>query len=123
MPAAGLDSGAMATNDPQREPGPRDGGAPLDRFLRTYVEDSTLWPVLAVAALILASCGAALLLLALVDRNPFAGAALLVLVWMSGDVLRGDLRRRRLGATGGVVLGLWALAAAVAAAGAWLGVV
>lgn len=79
--------------------------------------------MLAVAALILASCGAALLLLALVDRNPFAGAALLVLVWMSGDVLRGDLRRRRLGATGGVVLGLWALAAAVAAAGAWLGVV
>ena len=94
----------------------------FERHLAVFFEDSTLWPVLAVAVLIFTTLGAALLLLGLLDRNLFALAALIVLVWMSIDVM---LRRRRAhGRVGliGVLLGLfWGLSIAAAVVVAQLG--
>jgi hypothetical protein len=110
------------------DPPPGDAGRPeepegegLERWIAPYFQDSTLWPVLAVAAAIGVTGMASLLLLAAVDRNPYAAAALLALAWMSGDAaLRERRARRRLGLAGRSILALWALGAAAALA-AWLG--
>jgi hypothetical protein len=53
---------------------------------------------------------AAVLLLAVVDRHLYAMAALLCLVWMSGDAMARQLRaRRRIGLVGASILAVWAL--------------
>ncbi len=93
----------------------------LDAVLGPFITDSLLWPVGIVAGLAMAMFGAAILLLAL-ERNLFAWAALLGLVFVTVDSLRGDLRRRRLGPGGVVLLSVWVLAISGAVAGLSLGV-
>ena len=71
--------------------------------------------MLAVAIAILVTLVAAVILLAVVDRNLPAMAALLALAWMSGDAtLRQRRSRRRLGLLGGTILAVWALGALAA---------
>jgi hypothetical protein len=89
----------------------------LDRWVEPYFRDSTLWPVLVVAAAIAVTLVAALLVLAVVDRNLYGMGALLALGWMSVDATWRDLRaRRRIGLVSGAVLAVWALGAAAAVA-------
>lgn len=95
-------------------------GSRLDAWLGPYLTDSLLWPVTIVAALALALFGSAILLLA-VERNAFAWVVLLGLVAVTADGLRGDLRRRRLGPGGALVLGVWLLAILAAVVAASLG--
>lgn len=78
----------------------------IDRHLAIFVEDSALWPVMLAAVLAFTAGGAALMLLAVAERNLFAVAALLILLWMSVDFL---VRRRRFGAIGGFIVALWVL--------------
>lgn len=98
-------------SDPEEPPG-------VDRFLRPYVEDPALWPILVILVVTLVMFLAVALLLAVRGRNAFAIAALLILAWMSVDPV---VRARRLGTTGRLALVVWALAAAAAAAAVWLG--
>ena len=94
-----------------------------ERWIEPYFRDSALWPVLIVAAAIAVTLGASLLLLALVDREPAAMAALLVLGWMSGNATLRQLRaRRRIGLVGGSIAALWALAGAAALAARLTGI-
>jgi hypothetical protein len=94
----------------------------LERWIEPYFRDSTLWPVLLVAAAILTTLLATVLVLALADRNLAAMAALLALGWMSVDATLRVLRaRRRLGLVGASILGVWLLAAAAAIAARWSG--
>lgn len=102
--------GPRAGDDDPSEERERVG---LDRHLAIFVEESTLWPVLVAAVLALTTGGAALMLLALGDRNLFAIAALLILLWMSVDF---TVRRRRLGVAGGLILTFW-VSSALAALG------
>ena len=103
---------------PRRE----DDGAPapasrrLEQWIRPFFTDSTLWPVLFVMAAVLATFGAAMLLLAVGERNGFAIAALALLLVMSADLVYRDLRRGRLGLAGGAIVGLWLLIGLIAAA-------
>jgi hypothetical protein len=103
----------METQPDDREPHEPGEKSGLERHLAVFVEDSTLWPVLLAGVLIFATGGAALLLLALGDRNPFAIAALLILLWMSVDI---PVRRRRFGRIGGLLVLLW-VASGLAALG------
>jgi hypothetical protein len=87
----------------------------LDRWIEPYFRDSTLWPVLAVAAAIAVTLVATLLVLAVVDRNLYAMGALLALGWMSADAAWRDFgARRRVGLVSGAILAVWALGAAAA---------
>jgi len=90
----------------------------FERWIEPYFRDSTLWPVLAVAAAILITLLAMVLVLAVADRNLAAMAALLALGWMSADLTLRELRsRRRPGLVGASILVVWVLgiAAAIAA--------
>jgi hypothetical protein len=98
-----------------------DGGSRLERWLGPYFTDSTLWPVTFAAVVVLVLLGAALLIFAARERNPFAAAALLGLAWISADAVRSSRRAGRLGAVGRAILALWALVAGVAAAALALG--
>ena len=89
----------------------------FERWIEPYFRDSTLWPVLIVAVSILVTLVAAVLLLAVVDRQLYAMAALLALAWMSGDAMLRQLRtRRRVGLLGAGILAVWALAGVAALA-------
>ena len=89
----------------------------FERWLEPYFRDSSLWPVLVVAAAILVTVLAAVLVLAVGDRNPAAIAALLALLWASADATLRELRsRRRLGLVGASILAVWALGSAAALA-------
>src|SRR5262247_436068 len=93
----------------------------LERWIAPYFRDSTLWPVLAVAAATAVTGLASLLLLAAVDRSPYAATGVLVLAWIGVDVaLRERRALGRTGLAGRSVLALWALGA-VAALAAWRG--
>jgi hypothetical protein len=95
----------------------------FERWIEPYFRDSTLWPVLAVAAAIVVTLLAMVLVLAVADRNLAAMAALLALGWMSTDATRRELRSRRsLGLVGGAILVVWALGAAAAIAARWVGI-
>lgn len=107
------------------EPGepPSDGEkeqSRLDAWLGPFLTDSLLWPVTIAAGTALVMFASAILLLA-ARRNPFAWAALVGLVLMTADGLRGDVRRRKLGPGGAVVVSIWTLAVVVAVAVSWLG--
>ena len=105
-------------------PGDDDGREPrnLDDWLRQFVSDSTLVPVALVAAGCFTAIGAGVLLAALWARNLPAIAALVLLAGMSIDALLRDRRRRgRLGFASRLVLALWVLSGAAAAAALALG--
>lgn len=103
-----------APEEPEEAPG-------LDRHIRPYFSDPALWPVTIVLLIVFATFGATILLTALRSRNLFAVGALLALAVATAEAVRLDLRRRRLGAASGLILGLWALSALVAAVAAWFG--
>jgi hypothetical protein len=103
-------------------PSERATGSRLDAWIEPYFRDSTLWPVLVVAAAILVTLAAALLLLALVERDLYAIAALLAAGWISGDFVLRDVRGHgRVGLAGGTLLALWAMGAVAAAVARGLG--
>lgn len=86
--------------------------------LRTFLEEPTLWPVLAAGVGIAGTLVAALLVLAIQDRNPFAILGFGLLAVMAGRGLLGAVRERRLGAPR--VLGIAVAGCAVVAAAAYL---
>jgi hypothetical protein len=88
----------------------------FDRALRTFLEDSALWPVLAVVVLVAATLGATLLVLAIQDRSLPASGALALLGGAGLKGLVDAFRRRSFGAIGAVFLCIAALGAGLAAA-------
>ena len=83
------------------------GGSRVDAALAIYLKDSSLWPVLIAGIATFTTLGAWLVWMVWVGRNPFGGAALLLLLGMSVDLWVRDLRARRFGATSWIVLGWW----------------
>jgi len=88
----------------------------VDRFVRPFVQESTLWPVL-VVVIGHAAVGIALLLLQGVrDGSLAAWAALALLAWLSLHAPVYEARRqRRPGPLSAIVLAGWALGAVLAA--------
>jgi hypothetical protein len=106
--------------DPGGEPGGKPRG--VDEWLRPFFRDSTLVPVLLVAAGCFTALGAGIIAWAVRGRSLAAIGALVLLAGMSADALLRDRRRRgRLGLASRAVLGLWALSAAAAAAAIAIG--
>ncbi|MEM7409683.1 MAG: hypothetical protein AAF430_05590 [Myxococcota bacterium] len=100
-------------NEPSEEqPGPEASGAP--DWLLTFFRDSSLWPVTFAAIAIFVVFGASGLLLAVVERNFFAVAAILIAFWIGVDIAVREWRQHGLGLATGLVVGFWTLSAAAA---------
>ncbi len=101
-------------------PPERDEPHGAEFWLAPYFRDSTLWPVLVTIAAIFVVLGASALLLAL-ERNPFAVAAVLVLLWISLDAAIRNQRRGGSRLLLGCIAAFWLLSAAAAAGVRWAG--
>jgi hypothetical protein len=102
--------------EPEREP------KGLDDWLRLYFKDSTLVPVVLVAAGCFTAVGGGIIAWAVRGRSLAAIAALVLLAGMSVDKLLRDWRQHgRFGLASRCLIGLWALSAAAAAAAVALG--
>jgi hypothetical protein len=106
---------------PEEERGPSRVSEPsgeerLEAWLRPFLDDSLLWPVLAVAIGMVATNLAPLFVLAFRDRHLAAIAALGLLAALGARGAVVVLRRRRLGPVGGAVVAIAAIAALEAAA-------
>lgn len=85
--------------------GADDGLPGFDQLIGTFMQEPSLWPVLAVALGSGGAFAATLMVLAGVDRNPFAAAALLLVLGMTIDVVV-RARRRPSYRNGARLLGL-----------------
>jgi len=90
--------------------------------LGVLLHESTLWPLLIVIVLSLGALGAALVVLGLVDRNPFAGVALLLVLGMTADLFWRSRSRRGLRHLARGVGMIWLAAFALAGLAVWLGI-
>ncbi len=113
-----MQPGAPPTRDPREEPAPSG----LLGHLQAYVTEPTLWPVLLVALTSLSVLLAWALVLAVGDRNLFALGAIALLVILSADAVRGDLRRpTRRGLGTALLVSLWGLAGGIGWVARWYG--
>ncbi len=87
----------------------------VERWILPFVRESTLWPILLVIIGHAAAFLTAALLIALRDRRPAAGVALLGLLFLSASVVRYEWTRvGRPAALAGVLLATWLLSGALA---------
>lgn len=107
--------------DPKRAPD--DEAFPsTDQLLGTFMGEASLWPVLFV---MLASGGAftaALMILASVDRNPFAAVALVLILGMTVDVVFRARRHPNYRNGALFLLLLWGAGIAFAGLAIWSGI-
>jgi len=101
---------------------PEDGFPSPDELIGSFMSETSLWPVLIVAIGSGGALGAAMLILAGVDRNPFAAAALLGVIGMSIDVFI-QAKRKAVYRNIAKLLGLlWCAAFGLAGVGVWTGI-
>ncbi len=81
----------------------------FDTWIRPYVVESTLWPVLIVVLAHLAAFVAPIVLFAVRDRRIPSMAALAVLLVASGSAIGVDVSKRRVGLITGLILAAWAM--------------
>jgi uncharacterized membrane protein YjjP (DUF1212 family) len=99
--------------EPVRDPAPEEFPS-ANELLGTLFEETSLWPLLIVILCSTGAFGAALLVLALGDRNPFAAAALLLLLGMTTDVIIRARRRVEIRNLAKIIALFWAAAIALA---------
>ena len=113
------------SDEDRDEPGAPGGSEPekprLDVWIAPFFQDSLLWPVTFTVATVFALFMATILIFAFRERNLPAMGALLGLVWLSMEPVRGAWQRRHFGPSVGAVLLLWGLAVGIAALGSWTG--
>lgn len=100
-----------------------DDGIPgVDQVIGAFLGEASLWPVLAV---ILGSGGAfaaALMILAAIDHNPFAAAALLLVLGMTIDVLYRARSRPAYRNGARLLLAIWGVGLLFAGLAVWSGI-
>lgn len=96
----------MKKTDTPDSPEQRD--SPFLLVARAVRDDSLLWPIAAVAWLILSTFGAFVLFYAVRVRSMAAGIALLFVIFFTIYGFDRDIRARRLSAQNALVLSLWA---------------
>ena len=103
-------------------PDPDDDAFPsLDELIGTFFSEASLLPIVVVVLGSGGAFGAALLVMTVVDRNPFAMGALVLLAGMTVDIslrARKEVGMRNLALLIGLV---WAASVALALLAAWTG--
>ncbi len=99
-----------------------DGIPSVDQVIGTFMHEASLWPVLAVAVGSGGAFAAALMILAVVDRNPFAVAALLLVFGMTVDVVYRARSRPDYRNGARLLLSIWAMGLAFVGLAVWSGI-
>jgi hypothetical protein len=109
-------------SDDNRDDETQEDFPSVDELIGSFMQEASLWPVLIVAIGSAGAFGAALFILTGIDRNPFAAAALLLILGMSVDVFLQARRKavyRNLARLVGLV---WCAAIALAGLAIWTGI-
>jgi len=94
----------------------------VDELVGSFMNEASLWPILVVAIASGGTFGAAMLVLAGIDHNPFAAAALLLVLGMSIDVVIQSRRKAIYRNIAKLVGILWCAAIAFAGLAIWTGI-
>lgn len=114
---------AERRSDPEHQKAsePEDLPSP-NEILGTLFGEASLWPLLIVVLGSTGTFGAALIVLALGDRNPFALAALLLILAMTTDTLIRARRRTDLRNLAKLIALFWAVSIALALVAVFSGI-
>jgi hypothetical protein len=99
-----------------------DGFPGADQLIGTFIDEPSLWPVLAVVVGSGGAFAAALMILAAVDRNPFAAAALVLLLGMTIDVVFRARSRPSFRNGARLLLAIWAMGFVFVGVAVWSGI-
>lgn len=99
-----------------------DGLPSVDQLIGTFVDEPSLWPVLVVVVGSGGAFAAALMILAVVDRNPFAAAALVLLLGMTIDVVFRARSRPSHRNGSRLLLAIWAMGFVFVGVALWSGI-
>ena len=111
------DDPAKRENDPAgraADDSPPEDLPSANDLIGTLFEEASLWPILTVFLGSTGAFGAALLVLAIGDRNPFAAAALFLLLGMTTDVMVRARRNKQIRNLAKFVALFWTVATALA---------
>ncbi|MFK7896950.1 MAG: hypothetical protein AB8G23_13990 [Myxococcota bacterium] len=106
---------------PEQSDGDGDEFPNVDQIIGTFMKESSLWPVLIVLLGTAGAFGGAMLVLVGVDRNPFAAAALVLLLGMTTDLLIRSRKNQGLRNLARLVGLVWFVAACFAGLAVWTG--
>jgi uncharacterized membrane protein YjjP (DUF1212 family) len=121
------DDDRQTAAQPPTDPDHRGASEPEDlpspnEILGTLFAEASLWPLLIVVLGSTGTFGAALIVLAIGDRNPFALAALLLILGMTTDMLIRARRRTGLRNVAKLIALFWAVSIALALVAVFTGI-
>ena len=99
-----------------------DGIPDVDEVIGTFMREASLWPVLAVFLGSGGAFAAMLMILAVVDHNPFAMAALFLVLGMTIDVVYRARSRPSYRNGARLLLSIWGVGLAFAGLAVWSGI-
>lgn len=118
--AEGADEHIPLASDRENED--EDGFPSVDEIIGTFMTESSLWPVLIVMLGTAGAFGGAMFVLTGVDHNPFAAAALFLLLGMTVDIVFRSRRNVGLRNLARLIGLIWLVAAAFAGLAVWSGI-
>ena len=107
----------MSRDEEPPEDSPTD-----DDFVSGLLRDTSLWPLLIVAVTVAGTLGAAMLILVGIDHNPFAAAALLLVLGMSVDIFIQSRKKPNYRSIAKIIGVVWSAAIGLAALAIWTGI-
>ncbi|MFP6655483.1 MAG: hypothetical protein VCB25_07630 [Myxococcota bacterium] len=94
----------------------------LDEFVGNFINDASLWPILFVAIASAGAFGAAMIVLAGWDHNPFAAAALLLTAGITIDVFIQARRKAKPRNVAKIIGLIWCASIGLAGLAIWTGI-
>ena len=94
----------------------------IDELIGTFAGEPSLLPIVIVILLSGGAFGAAMLILTVLDRNPFAAAALLLIAGMTVDICLQARRKQGFRNVARLIGMIWAASVALAIIALWSGI-
>ena len=94
----------------------------IDELIGTFFQEPSLLPIVIVILLSGGAFGAAMLILTVLDRNPFAAAALILITGMTVDICLQARKKQSFRNVARLIGLVWAVSVALAILALWSGI-
>jgi hypothetical protein len=94
----------------------------IDEFIGTFFQEPSLLPIVIAILLSGGAFGAAMLILTVLDRNPFAAAALILITGMTVDICLQARKKQSFRNVARLIGLVWAVSVALAILALWSGI-